>query len=321
MTDKTNYADDRRIHDYSWDKSTEENYSCAKCPLIGKYKHLRAKLDENYHSRYAITRQLFQDSVIDYYTSLKSGWNKRRKRFDKKRSNTTTKSTTSVTTSTSNDKTKVQTSDSEPSSPKFEPFLLFTAGAMGAGKSHTLRWLAKTSQFPLTSAVFVDIDRIREHFPEMDEYRRRWAPTCGALTHKEAGYISELICLAALENGQSLIVDSSLRDLDWWKRYIQTMRVHYSQYTIGIMHVVAKPMTIFKRVANRGQQTGRMIPFDILIDSIVQTPISVRALRSQVDFFHRFDTNGDIPIEVIKESRSNMNEKNEKKTSLLLSKL
>ena len=50
--------------------------------------------------------------------------------------------------------------------------------------------------------MFVDIDRIREHFTEMDEYRRRWAPTCGALTHKEAGYISELIWMAALENGQ-----------------------------------------------------------------------------------------------------------------------
>ena len=33
------------------------------------------------------------------------------------------------------------------------PFVLFTAGAMGAGKSHTLRWLAQTTKFPLQASA------------------------------------------------------------------------------------------------------------------------------------------------------------------------
>jgi hypothetical protein len=241
-----------------WTKSTEENYTCSGTgSLIGAYKRLREDgIDRQFHSVYSHERQLFQDQIINYYIEKKSGWN----RPAWKQGNT---HRTLPHTNT----TKKRLDNS--------PFALFTAGAMGAGKSHTLRWLARNTNFPLSNAVFIDIDRIREHFPEMHEYRKRWAPTCGTLTHKEAGYISELIWMAALENGQSVIIDSSLRDLSWWSSVIQRIRNNNPKYSIGLLQVVAKVETIFKRQHQRAQSTGRMVPFKTLIDSIRQTPVSV----------------------------------------------
>ena len=291
MADKLNYdmSEDRQLRNakgemYNFLQTTEENYSGSKYTNIGQYKSLRNKLDSNFHLKYSYKRQEFQDRIISYYVNLNSAWNR-----PKWKSSSRTRSTPAI----SSHKQNITTN----------PFVLFTAGSMGAGKSHTLRWLTKTKpEFPLTGAVFVDIDRVREHFPEMDEYRRRWAPTCGTLTHKEAGMICELIWMAALEGNQSVIIDSSLRDLIWWRKVITNIRVSHPKYVIGLLQVVADTMVIFKRAAKRGRATGRIIPFDTLVSSMRQTPISVRDLRPIVDFFLRYDLNGKEPKLIVREA-------------------
>jgi hypothetical protein len=300
MNEQPNYADDRQLRNalggpYDWTKTTEENFA-GNYTNIGKYKHLRQNLDRTFHQTYSYVRQEFQDRIINYYVNLNSAWN---------RPKWTHTSRTRATPPKPTPHNDHHNQPQPPSTPR--PFVLFTAGAMGAGKSHTLRWLARTKPnyyFPLAGAVFVDIDRVREHFPEMDEYRRRWAPTCGTLTHKEAGMICELIWMAALENHQSVIIDSSLRDLAWWRQVIASVRAGYPSYDIGLLHVVADALVVFKRAAKRGRATGRIIPFDTLISSMRQTPVSVRALRGSVDFFLRYDLNGREPTLVVRESNT-----------------
>jgi hypothetical protein len=51
-------------HRYDWSKSTEENYK-AETSFCGKYGNVREHLDHTYHSTYTKSRQLLQDSIID----------------------------------------------------------------------------------------------------------------------------------------------------------------------------------------------------------------------------------------------------------------
>jgi hypothetical protein len=54
-------------HPYDWSKSTEENYKAhdEETSCCGKYGNVREQLDHTYHSTYANSRQLLQDSIID----------------------------------------------------------------------------------------------------------------------------------------------------------------------------------------------------------------------------------------------------------------
>ena len=56
----------------------------------------------------------------------------------------------------------------------------YTAGAMGAGKSHTIRWLADNGFFTLPNVVKVDPDAFRQELPEWDTYKRSDQETAGS---------------------------------------------------------------------------------------------------------------------------------------------
>lgn len=84
---------------YDWRKSTEENYMVDENDSCGKYGYIRARLDHTYHSNYSKSRQDFHDSIIDL---MLLGT-----RIVDRHGNTCVKST--------------------------HPWIVFTAGAMGAG--------------------------------------------------------------------------------------------------------------------------------------------------------------------------------------------
>jgi len=74
------------------------------------------------------------------------------------------------------------------------PWLVFTAGAMGAGKGHVVKWMSKQGYFQLPSIVQIDPDVFRTRLPEWAGYIRCCARSAGALTHKESGYCVE-VCI------------------------------------------------------------------------------------------------------------------------------
>ena len=84
---------------YDWEKSTERNYMVDENVSCGKYGYIRAQLDYTYHSNYSKSRQVFHDSIID---RLLLGT-----RIVDRNGKTCVKST--------------------------QPWIVFTAGAMGAG--------------------------------------------------------------------------------------------------------------------------------------------------------------------------------------------
>ena len=133
--------------------------------------------------------------------------------------------------------------------------------------------------------------------------------TAGSLTHKESGYIAELLTLQALELGKNVVVDGSLRDAEWHATYFEKLRESYSGATthstidsqllphftrhtphatrhtphsidirIAILHVTASPEEVLKRAARRAATTKRVIPRGTLLSTIDQVPHAVRTL-------------------------------------------
>ncbi len=301
-----NYRAAARINDDIWSISHNSNG--------GPFKHIRDARDHAFHGVYAPARQRLQDKIVEHYVNFRSGWNL-------PGPESSIRNTASIVEHFLRKHT--------PPAPhrrrrhrQHHPVIVFTAGAMGAGKSHTVRWLARTHGFPLEEFVVCDPDRIREHFPEMEGYRTRWAPTCGSLTQKEAGYIAELVWCAALEQGKSVIIDSSLRDVAWWESVIAGVRREGGgggssrssssgsspscgdggggggggpYYRMCILHVVAAPQVVFERVQRRAEQTGRMVPLDMVRETLTTVPQSVAALAPLVDVWATIDATGREP--------------------------
>jgi len=284
------------IREFSTTLSTEDNYQSSRMAVYGPYAHLRETLDYTYHKNYKRERQMLQDAIIHEIL------------------------------------TKVQVVDSnsgEVCTTPTEPFLVFTAGAMGAGKSYTLKKLQEKGRFPLSAFVTVDPDEIRQYFPEYSLYVIQNPSKAGEMTRKEAGYIVEILTLAALQAGKNVLVDGSLRDWEWYSTYFKRLRNEYPSLKIALLHVDAPREAIFARaqvssrylrvgtahivplmtlgslwllptLQARGEKTGRVIPKETLELALDQVPKSVEILRGKVDYYCKLNNSPDIDdIEIL----------------------
>jgi predicted kinase len=199
---------------YEWSKSTEDNYRSNNGISCGRFKTVREKIDYAYHAKFTCARQFVQDIIID-----------------------------SMLNETIIDDHETGRSCNAPT----EPWIIFTAGVMGAGKTHTIRSLDEQGIFPLKSFVSVDPDEMRRHLPEFAVYVDKSPETAGELTRKEAGMMSEILTEAALERGQNVLVDGSLRDAAWYQNYFAVLRRSFPKIRIGIIHVTAPTDVIFER--------------------------------------------------------------------------
>lgn len=189
----------------NYNRSTEDMYRSKDGQLYGKYKEVRNRLDYSFHSIYSKDRVYFQDRLIDSFLGDKV----------------------------------VNTTDNNSCSFPAKPWIVFTAGAMGAGKSHTIKELDQRGYFPLQSFVTVDPDQIRHNLPEFDNFALYNPDNAGYLTRKECGMISEIIIELALDRGQNVLVDGTLRDADWYLGFFQNIRNSHPNTRIAILHVTA----------------------------------------------------------------------------------
>jgi len=241
---------------YSVDESTQENYGVENKHFYGPFKEIRSSLDYNYHGNYSKSRQEFQDKILE---KLLGG--------------------TTFQDSTNGRVCKTPT----------EPWIVFTAGVMGSGKSHTMKQLASKGLFPLESYIVGDPDEIRSHFPEYHLYSNLSPKRAGELTHKEAGYLTEILTEAAMQRGHNVLVDGSLWDADWYQEYFKLLRKKYKKLRIAILHITAPREAVFERAAKRAEDTGRVVPLETLEMSLKQVPISVKKLAPMADFFCELD--------------------------------
>jgi len=269
---------------YDWSASTEENYRSkhpTACRNYGPFKSIRDHLDGRFHATYSRARQRFQDSVIESFLN----------------------------------ETQVHTVNGRSCGSPDKPWIVFTAGAMGSGKSHTIKLLDQTGRFPLHSFVTVDPDQIRHRLPEFDGYVERCPLTAGELTRKECGMMAEILTEAALQSGKNVLVDGSLRNASWYRTYFEELRLAHPLLQIAIFHITAPRDAVFARAAvrqylngllaaspfcdiprltlsyllplssqSRSKVTGRVVPNDLLEQTLVEVPKSVSQLQPFVNF-------------------------------------
>jgi hypothetical protein len=174
------------------------------------------------------------------------------------------------------------------------PWIIFTAGAMGAGKGHTVEWMSEHGHFPVDELAHIDPDTFRARLPEWPVYLQNDPETAGRLTHRESGYCVEVAQEAALQQSKGICVDGSLRDSDWYSRTFAYIRRKYPQYRIAIIHVCAPWDTVVLRAAERARSTGRLVPEEALRESFASVPQAVERLCGLADITAHVE-NVDVP--------------------------
>ena len=164
------------------------------------------------------------------------------------------------------------------------PWMVFTAGAMGAGKSFTMRKLAERNLFGLNHFMRVDPDAIKYMLPEMEGYLARDRSSAGTMVHDESTFVSELVQGEGLAESKHLLVDGSLRNVDWYAALFQRIRQDYPHYRIAVLHVVASKETVYNRAATRATHTGREVPRQMLDLAMEEVPLAVEKLGMLADY-------------------------------------
>lgn len=174
-----------------------------------------------------------------------------------------------------------------------QPWMVLTAGPMGAGKTHTMRTFAKEDIFPLDRFVIVDPDRIRSLLPEMMQYMQHHRSHAGTLTHKESGFIAEILVREAMMRSKNVLVDGSLRNHAWYLHAFKKLRKDYPNYRIAILLITASREKVYERASKRAATTGREVPAALLDEAMDQVPVSFRMLAPAADYTAIIDNDED----------------------------
>jgi hypothetical protein len=67
--------------------------------------------------------------------------------------------------------------------------------------------------------------------------------------NNRAGFIAEILTLAALQGGKNVLQDGSLRDAVWYKTYFLRLKEEFPALRQSILHVTAPRDAVFKRAA------------------------------------------------------------------------
>ena len=180
------------------------------------------------------------------------------------------------------------------------PWLIYTAGAMGAGKSRTIGWMSEQGYFPLSQIVHLDPDMFKTHFPEWQGYLSSAMCEAGSRTRRESGYLVEIAQQAAMAARKHVWVDGSLRDGEWYASELQRVREAHPGYRLAIVYVKADDDVVLERVRRRAEMTGRAVPEAEVRDSLARVPKSVEVLCPLVDFLAVIDNTSDDAPELKK---------------------
>jgi len=211
-------------HDgYDWRRSTSENHRNPAAPLRHEFAASRARLDYSWHVHYSLRRQEQQDAIIR--RMLRDG--------AVGGAEHATPAGRGVLQGLRQVLSRWQQQRRGAVGAPAQPWAIFTAGCMGAGKTHVMELLDENGLLPLSSFVRIDVDRIRAALPETRTYERLNAQTAGLLTQLEAGCIAEVATEEAFRRGFHVWVDSSLRDRLWWSRELRRLRRVYPAHRLG----------------------------------------------------------------------------------------
>jgi predicted kinase len=174
-----------------------------------------------------------------------------------------------------------------------QPWLLFTCGAMGAGKGRVLRYLHSVGACPLESFVLVDPDKLKEQLPELQALLLESPQRAHTALHRESTLMAELIEREAMLQGRSVIVDGSLRNTKHYAQQIGKIRAEFPHYRIALLWVKASNETVYQRAEKRARITGRHVPKEVLDSALKQVPTSFAVLSGLCDYAGIVDNDTD----------------------------
>jgi energy-coupling factor transporter ATP-binding protein EcfA2 len=188
--------------------------------------------------------------------------------------------------------------------PVEKPRLIFTAGAMGSGKTHSLRALSHLIDLNINNTLIIDPDRFKEIIPEYSDYKKANLESAGTLVHKESVLMSELALHYALHHKLNIVVDGSLKDWEWHRGEFQRIRETHPAYdTIEIFYVQTDWDIVLKRANDRGLITGRHIKPVVLRAVYDAVPISIENLIEYVDKIYEVINNTTPSIQIVRSVR------------------
>ena len=118
--------------------------------------------------------------------------------------------------------------------------------------------------------IKIDPDMIKGELPELSGYMRSDPESAATKVHRESTMMSDVLFEHALMDSLPMLVDGSLRDVEWYRGLFRRIRNEYPKYRIAIVHVNASRDTIYQRADSRAELTGRVVPRELLDMSIEQ---------------------------------------------------
>jgi len=124
------------------------------------------------------------------------------------------------------------------------------------------------------------------------------ADTAATQLHRESTMMADVLFEHCLEMGQNLLVDGSLKDVEWYKHIFARIRHDRPSYRIAIIHITAPRDTIINRANARAAVSGRVVPRELLEMSMEQVPQSVAALGPLADFVAEVENGDDCVLQL-----------------------
>jgi len=143
--------------------------------------------------------------------------------------------------------------------------------------------------------VHVDPDHFKGCMAEFDGYVSN-AQEAGSMCHKESCLMQEIAQEVALQSGQNVWIDGSLRDGVWFGKVFDSIRARFATYRIAIVYVTADEDKVRERCRERALRTGRDIPESLIAESLKSPKESLALLTPKSDFCARITNNTGTPV-------------------------
>lgn len=221
---------------------------------MSKFELERKSLDYSYFPQYPITRQLsIQDVIIEKFL---------------------------------NDNVEpVMT----PRKKLSHPWLIYTCGAYGSGKSHSLKHYGF---FPNTNFVLIDPDRIKTEILRLslsnsDEEKTNTINQNEL--HLESTFIASILEFIMIKHKRNVFIDGSLHDHEWYRAYFKDVKTKHPHYQLGIIRVNCSLKVALERCLKRGLDTKRTIPVNVIQSIHEKSAASFQILQNDVDVVIEMD--------------------------------
>jgi Zeta toxin len=267
-------------HSINWEIPTNEVYHDPTfCDYTEEFKEARQKLDYSYHRNPARSRQELQDVILKRVVQAAKNANQLPSQNEEEK---------------------------EEDDYRRRPWIVFSAGPMGVGKGYVMSTLKELGLFPLDRFLTIDPDLLKSELPEMAGYLQRDPASAATKVHRESTQMADVLLQHALQMRIPTLVDGSLRDVNYYKAFMERIRDEFPEYQLAILHVTASPEIIRSRAQSRAEKTGRSVPEQLLEASIAQVPASVTALSPYVDVVFTVSNEENQPIRLVGNNTDNV---------------